>query len=150
MQTAIENWLHSVRFSAIFMMRIRNYQSKMCHWVWHMDWCFDLPQGEIVGDEGVLIPKHETSMIIHNLFEIRAEHLFIPSDCRTRGIVAFRTIYTRADVYRFFFFPHTIITWNSIPPRSTSGQYKWPVTDRARVYYPSRAVPGVNSDSILF
>jgi hypothetical protein len=30
------------------------------------------------------------------------------------GIAAFRTIYTRADVYRFSFFPRTIITWNSI------------------------------------
>jgi len=74
-----------------------------------------LPQGEIVGDEGVLFPKHETYMIIHNLVEIRAEHLLIPSDCRTRGIVAFMTIYTRADIYRFSFSPHTIITWNSIP-----------------------------------
>ena len=126
MQTAIANWLYSVRFSAIFMMRIRNYQSKMCHWVWHMDWCFDLPQGEIVGDEGVLFPKHETSMIIHNLVEIRAEHLLIPSDCRTRGIVEFMTIYTRADIYSFSFFLHTIITWNSIPldvrQASTIGQ----------------------------
>ena len=49
--------------------------------------------------------------IIHNLVEIPAEHLLIPSDCRTRGI------YTRADVCRFSFFPHTIITWNSIPPQ---------------------------------
>jgi hypothetical protein len=44
-------------------------------------------------------------------FEIPAEHLLIPSDCRTRGI------YTRADVCHFSFFPHTIITWNSIPPQ---------------------------------
>ena len=29
--------------------------------------------------------------------------------------------------------------------RCTSGQYNRPVTDRARVYYPFRAVPGVNS-----
>jgi hypothetical protein len=67
-------------------------------------------------DERVLFPKHETSMIIHNLVEIRAEHLLIPSDCRTRGIVEFMTIYTRADIYRFSFFLHTIITWNSIVP----------------------------------
>ena len=55
--------------------------------------------------------------IIHNLVEIRAEHLLIPSDSRTRRIAAFGTIYTRADVYRFSFFPRTIITWNSIPPK---------------------------------
>jgi hypothetical protein len=54
--------------------------------------------------------------VIHNLVQIRAEHLLIPSDCRTRGIAAFRMIYTRADVYRFSFFPRIIITWNSIPP----------------------------------
>jgi hypothetical protein len=66
--------------------------------------------------------------IIHNLVEIRAEHLLIPSDSRTRGIAAFRTIYTRADVYRFSFFPRTIITWNSIPPEvrqaSTIGKFQ--------------------------
>jgi hypothetical protein len=66
--------------------------------------------------------------IIHNLVEIRAEHLLIPSDSRTRGIAAFRTIYTRADVYRFPFFSRTIITWNSIPPEvrqaCTIGQFQ--------------------------
>ena len=62
--------------------------------------------------------------IIHNLVEIPAEHLLIPSDCRTRGI------YTRADVCRFSFFPRprTIITWNSIPPQvrqaSTINQFQ--------------------------
>jgi hypothetical protein len=54
--------------------------------------------------------------IVHNLVEIHAEHLLIPADSRTRGIAAFKTIYTRADVYHFSFFPRTIITWNSIPP----------------------------------
>ena len=39
--------------------------------------------------------------IVHNLVEIHAEHLLIPADSRTRGIAAFRIIYTRADVYRF-------------------------------------------------
>jgi hypothetical protein len=69
---------------------------------------------------------------MYSLVEIHAEHLFIPADSRTRGIAAFRTIYTRADVpvYRFSFFPHTIITWNSIPPdvhvrqASTIGQFQ--------------------------
>jgi len=37
--------------------------------------------------------------IINNLVEIRAEHLLIPSYSRTRGIAAFRTIYTRADPF---------------------------------------------------
>jgi hypothetical protein len=66
--------------------------------------------------------------IVHNLVEIHAEHLLIPADSRTRGIAAFRAIYTRADVYRFSFFPRTIITWNSIPPdvrqASTIGQFQ--------------------------
>ena len=71
--------------------------------------------------------------IVHNLVEIHAEHLLIPADSRTRGIAAFRTIYTRADVYHFSFFPRTIITCNSIPP-DTSDQYYRPVPGRARVY----------------
>jgi hypothetical protein len=41
--------------------------------------------------------------IIHNLVEIRAEHLLITSDGRTRGIAAFRTIKTGWN---------TIYTWN--------------------------------------
>ena len=39
--------------------------------------------------------------IVHNFVEIHAEHLIIPADSRTRGIAAFRTIYTRADVIVF-------------------------------------------------
>ena len=66
--------------------------------------------------------------IVHNFVEIHAEYLLIPADSRTRGIAAFRNIYTRADVYRFSFFPRTIITWNSIPPdvrqASTIGQFQ--------------------------
>ena len=66
--------------------------------------------------------------IVHNLVEIHAEHLLIPADSRTRGIAAFRAIYTRADVYCFSFFPRTIIIWNSIPPdvrqTSTIGQFQ--------------------------
>jgi len=62
--------------------------------------------------------------IIHNLVEICAEHLLVPSDSRTRGIAAFRTIYT----YRFSFFPRTIITWESILPEvrqvSNIGQFQ--------------------------
>ena len=49
-------------------------------------------------------------------------------DSRIGGIAAFMTIYARADVYRFSFFPRTIITWNSIPPdvrqASTIGQFQ--------------------------
>jgi hypothetical protein len=78
--------------------------------------------------------------IIHCLVEIRAEHLFIPSDNRTRGIAAFRTIYTRADVYRLY---HHHLEQHTTS--STSGQYHLPVPGRARVHYPSHAVPDVNS-----
>jgi hypothetical protein len=66
--------------------------------------------------------------IVHNFVEIHAEYLLIPADSRTRGIAAFRTIYTRVDIYRFSFFSRTIITWNSIPPdvrqASTIGQFQ--------------------------
>ena len=31
-------------------------------------------------------------------------------------VAAYRTLYTNADVYRYSFFPRTIITWNIIPP----------------------------------
>jgi len=65
--------------------------------------------------------------IIHNLVEIRAEHLHIPFDCRTIGIAAFRTIYTRTDIYCCSFYARIINTWNSIPPAvrqaSTIGQF---------------------------
>ena len=54
--------------------------------------------------------------IINNLVDIPAEHLLLPADGRTRGQAAFRTIYARSDLYRFSFFPRTIITWNHIPP----------------------------------
>ena len=52
--------------------------------------------------------------IIHNLVEICAEHLLIPSDCRTRGVAAFRTIHS--FMYRFSFFPRA--------PSSSGTAYK--------------------------
>jgi len=66
--------------------------------------------------------------IIHNLVEIRAEHLLIPADSRTIEGLQPSGLYTRADVYRFSFFPRTIITCNSIPPEvrraSTISQFQ--------------------------
>jgi hypothetical protein len=52
-----------------------------------------------------------------------AEHILTPSDNRTRGNTAYRTLYTNADIYRYSFFPRTIITWNTIPTNSTSSQH---------------------------
>ena len=51
--------------------------------------------------------------IVNNLVDVHAEHILTPSDNRTRGNAAYRT---NADVYRYSFFPRTIITWNTIPP----------------------------------
>jgi hypothetical protein len=53
---------------------------------------------------------------IYNLVDVHAEHILTPSDNRTRGNAAYRTLYTTADVYQYSFFPRTIITWNTIPP----------------------------------
>jgi hypothetical protein len=54
--------------------------------------------------------------IVNNLVDVHAEHILTPSDNRTRGNAAYRTLYTHADVYRYSFVPRTIITWNTIPP----------------------------------
>ena len=76
---------------------------------------------------------------VHNLVEIRAEHLLIPSDCRTRGIAAFRAIHEQMYV--------TFLS--SLVPLSLGTAYHQkyvrPVTGRARVHYPSHALPDVNS-----
>jgi hypothetical protein len=53
---------------------------------------------------------------MYNLVDVHAETILTPSDNRTRGNVAYRTLYTNADVYRYSFFPRTSITWNTIPP----------------------------------
>jgi hypothetical protein len=53
--------------------------------------------------------------IVNNLVDVHAEHILTTSDNRTRGNAAYRTLYTNADVYRYSFFPRTIITWNTIP-----------------------------------
>jgi hypothetical protein len=55
-------------------------------------------------------------MQINNLVDVHAEHILTPSDNRTRGNAAYRTLYSNADVYRYSFFPRTIITWNTIQP----------------------------------
>jgi hypothetical protein len=54
--------------------------------------------------------------IVNNLVDVHAEHILTPSDNRTRGNAAYRTLHTNNDVYRYSFFPRTIITWNTIPP----------------------------------
>jgi hypothetical protein len=54
--------------------------------------------------------------IVNNLVDVHAEHILTPSDNRSRGNAAYRTLYTNADVYRYSIFPRTIITWNTIPP----------------------------------
>jgi hypothetical protein len=81
--------------------------------------------------------------IVNNLVDVHAEHILTPSDNRTRGNAAYRTLYTNADVYRYSFFPHTIITWNTIPPtlRHTSRS----VPGRVRVHHPTSAILDVNT-----
>jgi hypothetical protein len=53
---------------------------------------------------------------MYNLVDVHAEHILTPSENRTRGNAAYRTLYTNADVYRYSSFPRTIITWNTITP----------------------------------
>ena len=52
--------------------------------------------------------------IVNNLVDIPPT-LLIPADARTRGNTVFKTIYTRSDVYKYSYFPRTIITWSYIP-----------------------------------
>ena len=52
--------------------------------------------------------------IANNLVDIPST-LLIPADARTSGNTVFKTIYTRSDVYKYSYFPHTIITWSYIP-----------------------------------
>jgi hypothetical protein len=88
--------------------------------------------------------------ITHNLVEIRAEHLLIPSDCRTRGVTAFKTIYTYKDECISLFilssYHHHLEQHTT---RSTSGQYHQPVPGSAGVHYPSRAVPDVKCSTLF-
>jgi hypothetical protein len=39
--------------------------------------------------------------IVNNVVDVHAEHILTPSDNRTRGNAAYRTLYTNADVYRY-------------------------------------------------
>ena len=52
--------------------------------------------------------------IANNLVDIPST-LLIPADARTRENTVFKTIYTRSDVYKYSYFPRTIITWSYIP-----------------------------------
>ena len=55
--------------------------------------------------------------IVHCLIAIPATHILIPADTRTRHShsQAYRHIQTSKDTYKWSFFPHTIVTWNSLP-----------------------------------
>jgi hypothetical protein len=64
---------------------------------------------------------------IHNLIEICAERLLIPSDCRTRGIAAFRTIHEQMYVaFLSFHVPSSLGT-------AYHQKYVRPVPGRARI-----------------
>jgi hypothetical protein len=45
----------------------------------------------------------------NNLVDVHAEHILTPSDNRTRGNAAYRTLHTNGEVYRYSFFPRSII-----------------------------------------
>ena len=55
--------------------------------------------------------------IVYNLVDIPAENLLIPADSRTRSSsnTGYKVIYTRSDLYKYSFFPRTILTWNLLP-----------------------------------
>ena len=76
---------------------------------------------------------------------INVEHILTPSDNRTRGNAAYRTLYTNADVYRYSFSPHTIITWNTIPPTLRQVNIIDQVPGRVRVHHPTSAITDVNT-----
>jgi len=78
--------------------------------------------------------------IVHNIVEIHAEYLFIPADSRTRGLQP-SGLYIHEQMY--IAFPSSLLP--SSPGTAYHQMYIRPVPGRARVYYPSRAVPGVNS-----
>jgi hypothetical protein len=52
--------------------------------------------------------------IVNNLVDIPST-LLKPANVRTRENTVFKTIYTRSDVYKYSYFPLTIITWSYIP-----------------------------------
>ena len=60
---------------------------------------------------------------------------------RTRGNTVFKTIYTRSDVYKYSYFPRTIITWSYI----LQVQHHRPVAYRVGDAYPPCAVRDVNT-----
>ena len=58
--------------------------------------------------------------IIHNLVDIRAAHLLIPSDCRARWNATFRTRYTHDQMYIAF---HSFLVPPSLEQHITSGTW---------------------------
>ena len=84
--------------------------------------------------------------IVNNLVDVHAEHILTPSDNRTRGNAAYRTLYTNADVYRYSFFPRTIHQHlEHHTTNSTSSQHHWSVPGRVRVHHPTSAIQDVNT-----
>ena len=55
--------------------------------------------------------------IINNLVDVPAQQYLIPASRRTRAAHChkYRQISTSTSYYKNSFFPHTIITWNSLP-----------------------------------
>ena len=53
--------------------------------------------------------------ITHGLIDIPPSPYLTPGDARTRGGNKYRQLPTSRDVYRYSFFPRTIIVWNSLP-----------------------------------
>jgi hypothetical protein len=54
--------------------------------------------------------------IVNNLVDVHAEDILTPSDNRTRGNAAYRTLYKCWCISIFFLPAYHLITWNTIPP----------------------------------
>jgi hypothetical protein len=52
------------------------------------------------GEYSILsVDSPRMSLLYNNLADVHAEHILTPSDNRTRGNAAYRTLYTNADVH---------------------------------------------------
>ena len=77
-------------------------------------------------------------MIVH------AEHILTPSDNRTRGNAAYRTLY-KCWYISIFFLPAYHHHLEHHTTDSTSSQHHWPVPGRIRVHHPTSAILDVNT-----